>query len=68
VPGGPASNAGVKSGDITIGINGTRIANGDQTSSYLEENTLPGQTVVLSLFRSSQTLQTPVVLGRRSPV
>ncbi|HEY4675466.1 MAG TPA: trypsin-like peptidase domain-containing protein [Candidatus Bathyarchaeia archaeon] len=67
VSGGPAANAGVRSGDIIIGINGTRIANGDQMSSYLEANTLPGETITLSIFRNNQTLQIPLILGRRPP-
>jgi S1-C subfamily serine protease len=67
VSGGPAANAGVRSGDIIIGIDGTRIASGDQMSSYLEANTLPGQTITLSIFRNGQTLQIPLTLGRRPP-
>ena len=67
VQGGPASNAGVRVNDIIIGINGIRIRNGDEMSSYLEENTLPGQTVDLSIARGNETLPMPMTLGHRPP-
>jgi S1-C subfamily serine protease len=67
VPGGPCQSAGVHVDDIIVGFNATRIRNGDEMSSYLEENTLPGQTVMLNIVRSNQTMQIPVVLGKRPP-
>ncbi|MEM0117822.1 MAG: trypsin-like peptidase domain-containing protein [Conexivisphaerales archaeon] len=82
VAGGPAANAGIRGGskqiqtvegqitvggDLIIAINGTRIVNGDALSSYLEENTLPGQTVALTIVRGNQTLVIDVVLGTRPP-
>jgi S1-C subfamily serine protease len=67
VSGGPASNAGIQANDIIIGMNGTRIRNGDEMSSYLEENALPGQTVNISIARGNQTLTLPVILGHRPP-
>ena len=78
--GGPAANAGLKAGttqatvdgntitiggDIIIAINGARIRNGDDLSTYLEENTLPGQTVSLTIVRNNQTMNISVVLGAR---
>jgi S1-C subfamily serine protease len=65
--GGPAGTAGVEIGDIIIGINGTIVRNMDEMSSYLEENTLPTETAVLSIARNNQTLQIPVVLDKRPP-
>lgn len=70
VPGGPSYDAGVKTDDILIGIrlqetNGTRVRNGDDMASYLEEYTLPGYTVVLTVRRGDQTLERLVVLERR---
>lgn len=65
VSGGPAANAGVQMDDVIITINGTRIRNGDEMSSYLEENTLPGQTAVLTVARGNQTMQLPLTLGQR---
>ena len=66
----PARDSEVKVNDIIIamkrvGMNYTRIKNSDDLASYLEENTLPRQTVVLSVRRGSQTLEIPVVLGSR---
>jgi len=65
--GGPAAGAGVHIDDIIIGINGTRITNGDEMSSYLEEKAVAGQTVVLNISRGGQTLNLTLVLGTRPP-
>lgn len=34
VKGGPLANAGVKEGDIIVGINGTKISNGEELNEY----------------------------------
>jgi 2-alkenal reductase len=80
VSGGPAANAGLKSGtkqvliageyvtvggDIIIAINGTRITGIDALSTYLEENTLPGQTIEVTIVRENQTMDVAVTLGTR---
>ena len=82
VSGGPSDEAGLQGGtqqisiagrsvtiggDIIIAMNGTCIKNGDDLASYLEEKTLPGQTVILTIVRGSQTLETPVILEKRPP-
>jgi len=73
VPRGPCDIAGVRSDDILVGIKlvGTNethiIRNGDDMASYLEEYTLPGETVFLSVRRDNQTLEIPVILGSRPP-
>ena len=68
VSGGPAASAGVQVNDIIVGINGTGIINGDQMSSYLEEYTLPGETVTMNLIRNDQPLDLQLVLaGRPAP-
>jgi len=82
VSGGPAATAGLKAGttqgqvegntivlggDIITAINGTKILNGDGLSAYLEANTLPGQTIIVTIIRSGQTMTVPVVLGTRPP-
>ena len=54
-------------GDIIIAMNGTRIRNGDDLASYLEENTLPGDTLILTIRRGDQTLNIPLTLGSRPP-
>ena len=68
--GGPADNAGLQGGtsqvqigseivvvggDIIIAINGVRITNIDDMSAYLEEYTLPGQTIDITIIRDNQT-------------
>ena len=67
LPGGPADDAGIEEDDIIVGINGTRMRNGDDVISYLEANTLPGETVIMEVVRDNQTLEIPVVLGKRPP-
>jgi S1-C subfamily serine protease len=77
---GPAAQAGLKAGttqafvdgntitlggDIIIAINGNRIRNSDDLSSYLEEYTSPGQTVSFTIIRNTQSMNLPVVLGTR---
>ena len=66
--GGPAANAGIQPGDVLIGINDTKILSTNAMSSYLEENTLPGQTIIATVLRKGQTLQKlqmPISLGQR---
>ena len=53
-------------GDIIIGINGTTIINTNSLLSYLEENTLPGQTVNFTIIRNGQTQIVPVTIGKLS--
>jgi S1-C subfamily serine protease len=78
--GGPADKAGLKAstgqtqiegasvqigGDIIIALNGTRIRNSDDLSTYLEENTLPGQTISVAVVRNNANLTLPLTLGTR---
>jgi S1-C subfamily serine protease len=80
VSGGPAAKAGLKAGstqvtidgtqilvggDIITAINGTRIVNEDELSTYLAENTLPNQTINLTIIRDGNTMNIPLVLGTR---
>jgi S1-C subfamily serine protease len=82
VRGGPAANSGLKSGtrsvdiagqsitiggDVIISINGTRATNTDAFSTYLERNTLPGQTIQVGIIRSGTYMVVLVVLGARPP-
>jgi len=70
VPGGP-SDRKLEVNDIIIAMNDSRIKNGDDLASYLEENTLPGETVILTVVRiiDGQPSEIPisVVLGERPP-
>jgi S1-C subfamily serine protease len=54
-------------GDIIIAINGTRITGMDDLSTFLEENTLPGQTIDVTIIRSGQTMTLSLTLGTRPP-
>jgi S1-C subfamily serine protease len=54
-------------GDIIIAINGTRITNQDDLSTYLEEYTSPGQTINVTVVRDNQTMTVAVELGTRPP-
>jgi S1-C subfamily serine protease len=54
----------VVGGDIIIAINNIRIANTDDLLSYLEEHTLPGQTVSFTVIRSGQTQNVQVTIGK----
>jgi S1-C subfamily serine protease len=39
-------------GDIILAMNGTTIINGDALSTYLEEHTIPGNTLILTIART----------------
>ncbi len=76
VSGGPADKAGLRGGtkqvqgitiggDIITAINGTRITNSDELAAYLEEYTLPGQTINVTIVRNNQTMTLAVELGTR---
>ena len=54
-------------GDIIIAINETRITSLDGLSAYLEEYTLPGQTINLAAVRDDQRMSCVVALGTRPP-
>jgi len=62
--GGPSDGA-LNVGDIIIALNGTPIRNNDDLASYLEEKTLPGQRLVLTVVRDSSTIDVSVILGTR---
>ncbi|MFI5404474.1 MAG: S1C family serine protease [Candidatus Gagatemarchaeaceae archaeon] len=80
--GGPAATAGLRGGtststvqgtqysiggDIIVAINGTKILNSDGLSAYLQEKTIPGQTIAVQIIRSGQMTIINVVLGTRPP-
>lgn len=78
--GGPAADAGLRGGtrqitvsgqsvtvggDIIIALNGERIRGIDDLSSYLEENTLPGQTINVTIIRNGETTTVSLTVGTR---
>ncbi|MGN6168133.1 MAG: S1C family serine protease [Solirubrobacteraceae bacterium] len=62
VPGGPASKAGLKPGDIITAVNGKRVNSVDQFIGTVATYA-PGDTVTLTVQRSGQTKQFKVTLG-----
>lgn len=78
--GSPAASAGLRGstksvtvdgqqylvgGDIIVSINGTRIISQDALSSYLEESTVSGQTIVIGIIRNGTPMSLNVTLGTR---
>jgi S1-C subfamily serine protease len=49
-PDGP-SNGLLQEDDVIVAMNGTRIKNHDDLASYLEEHTIPGNVVELTVYR-----------------
>jgi S1-C subfamily serine protease len=64
--GGPSDGV-LNVGDIIIALNGSPIRNNDDLTGYLEEKTLPGQSVQLTVVRDNSTIHITVVLGQRPP-
>jgi S1-C subfamily serine protease len=64
--GGPSDGL-LSSGDIITALNDIPIRSNDDLASYLEEKTLPGQSLVLTVVRGSSTIDVTVVLGTRPP-
>ncbi|RJS84542.1 PDZ domain-containing protein [Candidatus Bathyarchaeota archaeon] len=52
-------------GDIIIMMNGTRIRNGDDLSTYLERNTIPGDKIKITVVRGGEIKDIIVKLGSR---
>jgi S1-C subfamily serine protease len=52
-------------GDIIVAMNGTRIINGDALSTYLEENTQPYNTLILTVIRNNTATNVTLTLGFR---
>jgi S1-C subfamily serine protease len=64
--GGPSDGI-LHTDDIIIALNGTPIRNNDDLASYLEEKTLPDQSIVITVVRGSSTIDLSVTLGTRPP-
>ena len=62
--GGPSDGKLIQ-GDIIIAMNQVVIKNNDDLASYLEENTLPGQSLSLTVIRGNAKMDITVVLGSR---
>ena len=79
-PNGPAANAGLRgangsvnatlgslpvNGDIITAINGVQMAQMSDLISFLSSDTLPGDTVSMTVVRDGQFLEVPVTLQPR---
>ena len=62
--GGP-SDGKLQSGDIIIAMNATKIRNSDDLASYLEEKTLPGDLLAITVVRNNTNTDVNVTLGTR---
>ncbi len=64
--GGP-SDGSLNPGDIITALNDVPIRSNDDLASYLEEKTLPGQSLMLTVIRGTSTIDVTIVLGTRPP-
>jgi 2-alkenal reductase len=74
-PGTPAADAGLighnlsvdfrASGDYITAIDGTSVKTSDELLSYLVFETVPGQTVELTVIRNGEEISIPLTLGER---
>ncbi len=64
VSGGP-SDGKLNVGDIIIALNNQTVRNNDDLASYLEEHTLPGDSLTIAVIRGSAKMNVIVVLGER---
>jgi dipeptidyl aminopeptidase/acylaminoacyl peptidase len=62
--GGPAERAGVKAGDVLVGLAGAEVQT-LQDMSFLLQDHKPGQTVQVVVLREGQRVELKATLGRR---
>jgi S1-C subfamily serine protease len=67
VNGGP-SYGKLQEGDIIIALNNIKIKNNDDLASYLEEKTLPGQNINITVMRNNMNTSITVTLQQRPPL
>ncbi len=61
---GPAQKAGIRQGDIVIGINGTAVTDRHSSASQIAD-VMPGQSIELEILRGIDTLRLTAVAGTR---
>ena len=59
------SNGKLQVGDIIIAMNSVTIKSNDDLASYLEEHTIPGDTITLTVVRDKAETLVDVTLGLR---
>ena len=64
--GGPAARGGLRAGDLVTSINGERV---ESTRELIRDvsSVNPGTTATLRVRRGAQTVDVPVIVGRRPP-
>lgn len=65
VPGGPASKAGIKEGDIITAIDGIKISTPDDLIKTLQKKKV-GTPVEADVFRQGKTLKVKIITAERS--
>ena len=63
-PGEPADKAGIKVGDVVVGVNGKTVTQG-ASLSYLVANETPGSRIPIELIRAGKKMTVSVVVGTR---
>jgi serine protease Do len=64
-PNGPASKAGLQSGDVIVSVDGTNIKDGDELVAIISAKH-PGQTVKLTYLRNGKKMTTDVGIADRA--
>jgi S1-C subfamily serine protease len=67
VKNGP-SDGKLQVGDIIVALNGVKIKNNDDLASYLEENTVPGKNVDITVMRNNVKTNITVMLQQRPAI
>jgi 2-alkenal reductase len=65
VPEGPADQAGIQVDDVILSIDGLEILDFSEMLSYLFNNTSPGDTVDLEVFRNGEVVTLELTIGAR---
>jgi Do/DeqQ family serine protease len=63
-PGGPGAKAGLKSGDVIVGVDGRPVDNSDALTMDVISRA-PGSQVTLDVIRNNQPMKVTVTLGTR---
>jgi len=66
VAGGPSDEI-LRVNDIILELNGTRIINNDNLASYLSDQTLPEELLILTVERDDSIIGLTIILGKRPP-
>ncbi|MDP9393178.1 MAG: trypsin-like peptidase domain-containing protein, partial [Actinomycetota bacterium] len=64
-PGSAAEDAGLRSGDVVVGVDGRTVRTPDDLSAALEDHQ-PGDRVDVQVYRGAERLTVPLTLGVRA--